>query len=321
VLARRLYRRTPAELAGALGRDLLVRVGAAACAWGSMVLIAWIAAFARAVLGQGWSGFRTLDAVALANASMEAGRYEAGLVAVLAVWAAWLLGTPTGYTTAFRGAAVAAAALGALDFAPPSFLVTSKVAGLARGLAQITRSWNGIALLIVSVAAAYLLQRGALAVFGQLDQFSAVRGQRPTRTARFLLVAVVLLLATWSGAVVWLAGHPHGDAAAAGARAGLALSGCLPALAVVAVLVTTSDKAHKWLLPVASSAAVLGAVVADAWPLPRDLTVSFGRGDLERMGTALGGDGLWVALFACVPACLLAAYLMAPVRPVRGARF
>ena len=307
-------------MAGALGGDFLVRLGAVACTWGSMVLTAWIAAFARAVLGSGWSGFRTLDGAALANAAMRAGQYEAGLVAVLAVWAALLLLTPTGYATAFRGATVAAAALGALDFAPPSFLVTSKVAGLARGLAQFSRSWNGIALLIGSVAGAYLLYRAALAVFGRLDRFSAVRAERPTRTARFLLVVVGLLLATWSGAVVWLAAHPHGNAASSEARAGLVLSDCLLPLAVVALLVATSDKAHRWLLAVTPAAAVLGGV-ADVWALPRDLTVSFGRTELARMGTALGADALWVALFAGFPACLLAVYLMAPVRPVRGARF
>lgn len=314
LLARKLNRRIPAEVAASLTSVLLRRVGAAVCGFGSMVLFAWIAAFARAMLEHGWSGSRTLSAAALSNDSVQAGRVEGGLVPVLAVWAVLLLLTPSGYAIAFRGTAVAAGALGALDFSPPSFLVTPEVAGFARGLVQFTRSWNGILLLIVSVWAAYLLHRGALGVFRSLDEFSAGRRLRPARVVRVALALVVLVSATWSGTVVWLAAsHAHGDATSYGVRGGLVLSDYLLVLAVVAVFATGGGSAQGWLLALTPLAALLGAV-ANVSPLPHDLAYPIGREGLERIGLALGGGSLWAALFIGFPACLLGVYLMAPVR-------
>ena len=101
-------------MAAAVAKTLLARAWAAASAFGSMILLAWIAAFARAVFEHGWSGFRTLGGDSLSSASMQAARHEGDLVPVLAVWGALLFFTPSGFTIAFRGAAVAAAALGAL---------------------------------------------------------------------------------------------------------------------------------------------------------------------------------------------------------------
>ena len=48
LLERRLYRSRPADVAAAVAKTLLARAWAAACVFGSMVLLAWIAAFARA---------------------------------------------------------------------------------------------------------------------------------------------------------------------------------------------------------------------------------------------------------------------------------
>ena len=114
LLARRLRRRTAGELAGAAAVVVATRVWAAACAFCAMVLVAWLAAFARALSWHGWSGFRSLSAAGLSGATARAGGYEAGLVPVLAVWAALLLLVPAGYAIAYRAALAAAAALGAL---------------------------------------------------------------------------------------------------------------------------------------------------------------------------------------------------------------
>ena len=175
----------------------------------------------------------------MSGATAQAGRYEAGLVPVLALWAALLLLVPAGYAIAFRAAALAAAVLGALDFSPPSFRVTPWVAGFARGLAQLSRSWNGVLLLVASLAArGFPLYRGALGVFGRLGQFSAGRLRRPGPVTRFVIALVVLLSATWTGTVVWLAAsHAHGGPTAYGSRGGLLQGDYLLALAVAAVLV------------------------------------------------------------------------------------
>lgn len=330
LLQRKLYRGTPADLATALAKGLLIRTCAAACAFASMVLIAWIAAFARAVLEHGWSGFRTLGAAALSSATMQAARYERNLIPVLVVWAAFLLLAPVGYTIAFRSAAVAAGALGALNFTPPSFLVTPESAGFARGVAQFTQSWNGILLLVVSVPVAYLLHQGALSVFDRLDQWSVVRRMQrhaaspiqvlAAQACRIVLALVVLLVATWSGTVVWLAAsHTHGGAVLYGLRGGLVLSDYLLALGVVAVLVAHTQSAQGWLLIAMPLAASLGAA-AKVSPVPHDLIFSVARGELARVGTVWGGGSLWGALFVGFPACLFGVYLMARVRPVGGRR-
>src|ERR1700733_11708478 len=88
LLERKLYRKTAAGVTADLVTCVLIRTGAAILAFGSMTLIAWVAAFAHQVLARGWSGFRTLDATELSTASVLATNYEGGLVPVLAVWAA-----------------------------------------------------------------------------------------------------------------------------------------------------------------------------------------------------------------------------------------
>ncbi len=336
LLERRLYRSRPADVAAALAKTMLARAWAAACAFGSMILIAWIATFARAVFAHGWSGFRTLGGDSLSTASMQAARYEGDLVPVLAVWAALLLFTPSGFTIAFRGAAVAAAVLAALDFSPPRFVITPGIAGLARGLTQFSRSWNGILFLIASVVVAYLLFHGAVSVFERLDRFSDGRTRRPARAGRpkpwprarparlviygglactLAVAVVVLLLACWSGAVVWLAAsHAHGDASSYGLRGALLAASYLPILVIVAVLVTSSACAHNWLLAAAPLAALVGTT-GDVWRVPRDLSLSVGHGELERIAASWGGGSLAAALFIGFPACLVGVYLVARVRP------
>jgi len=314
-LRARLRRRPAAEVASALARVLLTRAWAAACAFCAMTLIAWLGAFARALLRHGWDGFRTLSAAGLSDATAQAGRYEAGLVAVLAVWATLLLLVPAGYAIAFRAAAVAAAALGALNFAPPPFLVTSWVAGFAGGLARLSRSWNGIALLVASLAAFFLLYRGALGTFSRLGEFSAGRTRQPALATRFVLALVVLLSAAWSGAVVWLAAsHAHGDVTSFGSRGGLVQGDYLLALAAAALLVADSGSARARLLAVTPLAALLGCFAHDL-PVPHDLVSSAALTDLERAGAWWGGGSLWAALFVGFPLCLLGVYLVARVRP------
>lgn len=321
LLARKLHRRTAAEVVTELASGLLIRTWAAACAFCSMVLIAWLAAFARALFRHGWTSFRTLSAAGLSDATTQAGRYEADVVPVLAVWAALLLLVPAGYAIAFRAAAVAAGVLGALDFSPPSLLVTPWFAGFARGLAQFSRSWNGILLLVASVLAAFLLYRGALGAFERLGQFSAGRTRRPAPVTRFVLALVVLLSATWSGTVVWLAAsHAHGDTTSYGLRGGLVQGDYLLALAVVGVLVAGSNSTQGWLLAVTPLAALLGACANDL-PVPHELVSSAGRADLERAGAWWSGGSLWAALFVGFPLCLLGVYLVARVRPGRGSYF
>lgn len=324
------------DVAAAVTKTLLARVWAAACAFGSMILIAWIAAFTRAVFQHGWSGFRTLGGDSLSSASMQAARYEGGLVPVLAVWAALLFFTPSGFTIAFRGAAVAAAALGALDFSPPRFIVTSGTAGFARGLTQFSRSWNGILFLIASVVVAYLLLHGAVSVFERLDRFSDRRTRRPARAGRpkawrrarparlaiyggaagrLAVALVVLVLACWSGAVVWLAAsHAHGDVTSYGLRGALLATSYLPILVIVALLVTSSGDAHNWLLAAVPLAALLGTT-GNVWRVPRDLSLSLGHGELGRIAALWGGGSLAAALFVGFPACLVGVYVAARVRP------
>jgi hypothetical protein len=314
LLVRKLRRRTTEEVAAALAGGLIVRALAAACAFCSMALIAWLAAFAREVFRHGLTGFRTLSAAGLSHATAQAGRYEAGLIPVLAVWAALLLFAPAGYAIAFRAAALAAAVLGALDLSPPSFRVTPWTAGFARGLVQLSRSWSGVLLLVASLAAAFLLYRGALGVFERLGQFSAGRLRRPAPVTRFLLALVVLLSAAWTGTVVWLAAsHAHGDATSYGSRGGLVQGDYLLALAIAALLVAGSGSTQGRLLVVTPLAALLGAFASDL-PVPHELVWSAGRADLERAGAWWGGGSLWAALFVGFPLCLLGIYLVARVR-------
>ena len=167
-------------------------------------------------------------------------------------------------------------------------------------------------LLSVIITGAYLLHHGALRVFNRLVEFSAKRTLRPSRAIRFAFALVVLLSATWSGTVVWLAASER-DATSYGTRGGLVLSDYLLALTTVAVLVASSENAQGWLLAWTPLAAVLGAV-ANVSPIPRDLMFSVDREGLERIGGAFGGGSLWAALFIGFPACLLGLYLMAPVR-------
>ena len=303
-----------------LVKCVLIRAGAAILALGSMTLTAWVGAFARQVLARGWSGFRTLDAAELSNASMLATRYESGLVPVLAVWAALLLLAPLGRVTAFRAAAGAAGAVGALHLVPPSFVITPAFTGFARWLADVTRPWDGIWMLVASVPAAFVLYRGALSVFGHLDQLSPGRIPRRTLTppalvyaARAACVAItflVLLAATWTGTVVWLATSPaHGGTATYGA----VVSDYLLLLGIVAVCAACSTSAQGWLTAVIPLAAWLGAA-ANVAPLPHDLAFAAWPGEAARVAALWGGDSLWGALFVGFPVCLAGVYLVGALR-------
>jgi hypothetical protein len=249
---------------------------------------------------------------------------------VLIVWAALLMLVPIGYALVFRAGAVAAGMLGALDFSPPSFLVTREVAGFSRGLVRFTHSWNAIWLLIASAVVAYLLHHGALTVFDRLDQFPSRRTRLPAPGTPFrvyasrawcaVLALLVLLTATWTGTVVWLAAsRAHGDATSYGWRGGLGLGEYLFASVVAALLVAYSRSGHGWLI-VAMPVAALAGAVTNVFRVPRDLVFPAGSRALERIVTASGGGSLWAALFVGFPACLLGAYLVARGRPLQEQR-
>ena len=115
--------------------------------------------------------------------------------------------------------------------------------------------------------------------------------------------------------MVWLAAsHAHGDASSYGLRGALLAASYLPILVIVAVLVTSSACAHNWLLAAAPLAALVGTT-GDVWRVPRDLSLSVGHGELERIAASWGGGSLAAALFIGFPACLVGVYLVARVRP------
>ena len=160
-LERKLYRRSRADLAGVLGRIIAIRLYSATACLISMVLVARIGAFARAISAH--DGKTVKDP----GRSHSAGRVHASeqvrrpAASPSFSWAVLLLLTPPGYTAAFRAAAITAGALGYLNFIPPHFPVTTEVAAISRWLST-AGSRSFIPYLIASIAAAWALQYSAV---------------------------------------------------------------------------------------------------------------------------------------------------------------
>jgi hypothetical protein len=324
----KLARRTGAEVAGEILRVCVVRAFSAAACLSSMLLAAWVGAFAQVITAHGWSGFRALDGKSLLLASAQASRYQGDLVPVLICWAALLLLTPTGYALAWRAAPVTAGVLGFLEFSPPSFPVTTWVGAMSRWLVRFDYHWraDGIAVFIASVAAAYVLQSYAPGVFLRLGRFRSRPGRRSLtgsgsgdlvrRACATLLVLLVLLLVTWVATVVRLAAsHPGtgGLEMSFGFQGGLYQSKYLLVLAFIAVCLAQAYSVEYWLIVAAALTACYG-LAPHAVTFPSMLEFPVGRGELTRLGAAWGAGSLWAALFLYVPAVVLGIYLTARLR-------
>jgi hypothetical protein len=301
LLKRKLSRRAPAQYASAAARVVVIRAWSAGLCLVAMLLLAWAGAFVRAVSAQHWQSLKTLDGTALVHVSQQAGGCQSRLFPVLFSWAMLLLLTPAGFFLAFRAAAVAAGILGCLDFAPPSFWVTSKVAPVTDWLMRTDKSWSrfGMPYLLVSVAAAYVLLSVSATAFGGLDLVSC-RARRARygvssasafiRKCGAVVVALVVLLATvWAAADVRRAlGAPAGGAG------GQYIWRDVVIAAVLAVLVCQVTSSDRWLTAVALLAAVYVLVpdtLTHAWP-------------------AWGAGSLRAALFGYVPGSMLGTYLV-----------
>ena len=320
-LSRKLSRRTWADFAIVAGKVVAIRLYAAAACLVSMLLLAWAGAFARAVGAHGWHAFRTLDGTTLVAASAEAARYQACLLPVLLSWAVLLVLTPTGYTIAFRMAAVAAGILGYMHLSPPSFWVTTRVAAVSHWLVRVGGR-GGVWYLVVAIAAAYVLLSSAVVVFGRLDHL-----RRGTRRASYPgslssdpirklcaagLILLGLLAVTWAATVVRLAAS-GADRPNAGVSYGLQgavyQSKYLFVLILIAVAVSRLTAAGTWLV-VAVALTTWYSLAPGASPLPSFLDISACRGQLIHIGTAWGAGTLWAALFVFIPAAVLGMYLV-----------
>ena len=323
-LSRKLSRRTRADFAVVAGKVIAIRLYAAAACFISMLLLAWAGAFAGAVGAHGWRAFRTLDGTTLVTASTQAARYQAGLLPVLLSWAVLLLLTPTGYTIAFRMAAVAAGILGYLRFSPPSFLVTTKVAAMSHWLVRVGGR-GGVLYLVVALATAYVLLSGAVGVFGRLDHLRRRVRRAPyagppsddpiSKLCAAALILLVLLAVTWAATVIRLAAS-GADRPGAGISYGLQgavyQSKYLIVLILIAVAVSRLAAPGTWLI-VAVAVTTWYSLAPGTLPLPPALEISVGRGQLIHIGTAWGADTLWAALFVFIPAAVLGMYLVGRV--------
>jgi hypothetical protein len=324
-LERKLSRRTRADSAGVVFKVCAIRIYSAAACFISMLLVAWVGAFARAVSAHDWQAFRILDGTTLITVSAQAGRYQGYLLPVLLSWAVLLLLTPTGYTVAFRAAVLAAGILGYLDFSPPSFWVTARVTAMSHWFISFDDYWSrhAIPFLIFSIGAAYVLQYSAVSMFEQLDQLPIKPGRESygesssldllRKPCAMLLVLLVLLSVTWAATVIRLAAS-HASILSPeisyGFQGGLYQSRYLLVLAIIAACFPQIYNVENWLIAAVVLTALYG-LAPNALPFPSILEISAGRGQLARIGTAWGGGSLWAALFIFTPAIIFGIYLVA----------
>lgn len=319
-LDRKLSRRTRADFARMTFKVVAIRLySAAACAI-SMLLTAWLGAFARNVSAHDWHVFRTLDGTTLLVASTQADRYQADLLPVILCWAALLLLTPRGYTFAFRAAAVAAGILGYLRFSPPSFLVTTRVSAVSRWLIRFDGRAT-IPYLVLVIALVYVLLSSAANTFGHLDQLRKSPHRVPhdeLYSAEFIrrlcaipLIMLVLLSAIWAVTVVRLASS---GASFPGVEISYSFQGKLYPylflLVLISVAVSRINNGGNWLI----AAVILTTwynLVPSALAFPSILEISADRTQLIHISTAWGSDSLWAALFIFIPAVVLGIYLVA----------
>jgi hypothetical protein len=287
-----------------------------------MVLAAWIGAFARAVSAHDWLTFRALDPTTLVTLSGQAGRYQGDLLPVLFAWAALLLLTPAGYTTAFRAAVLMAGTLGYLHLSPHSFFVTGRVTWISHWLIRSDGHYYGIAFVLLSIAAAYVLQSSAINVFGRLNNLRNKPGRQPRRRsssgdpARMLgatlLILVVLLSVIWAATVIRLsasgASTPTTETSY-GARAGSYQAEYLFVLIFIAVCVSAFTRG-RYSPIVAVVLTALYGLAPNILALPTALEITPVRAQFTRIGTAWGADSLWAALFIFIPVVILGIYFV-----------
>ncbi|HET9081590.1 MAG TPA: hypothetical protein VFO01_13910 [Trebonia sp.] len=324
LLERKLYRRTRADLARVAGKVVAIRLYSAAACFISMLLAAWVGAFARVVSAHDWHTFRTLDGATLITVSAKAGRYQGYLLPVLLAWAIILLLTPIGYTFAFRTAAVASGILGYLHLSPPAFWVTARVTAVSHWLARFDNDGSrySILFLISSIGVAYVLQQSAVRMFEHLDQLPTRPGREPHGSSSplgllrkpfaMLLILLVLESVTWAATVIRLAAagaSTFGSGMSYGLQGGLYQSRYLLVLAIIAVILPRLDDAENW-LAVAVALTALYGLAPDVLPFPSILGTAAARRELTRIGTAWGDGSLWAALFVFIPASMFGVYLV-----------
>lgn len=322
VLKHKLSRRTRADFAGMVFKGVAIRLYSAAACFISMLLVAWVGAFARIVSANDWRVFRALDGRTLLTASAQAARYQGSLLPVLILWAVLLLLTPTGYTLAFRSAAMAAGILGFLHFSPPSFLITTRVTAVSHWLSTFS-GHGAVPYLILAIAMAYVLLSSAVGAFGRLDDVHRKAHRVPyggpssfdftRRMCAVPLILLVLLSVTWAVTVVRLAASGAsrpGAEISYGLQGGLYQSKYLLVLVILSIAVSRITIDRKWLI-VAVILAALYSLAPGALPFPSTLEISAGKGQLIHIGTAWGPDSLWAALFIFIPAVVLGIYLVA----------
>lgn len=317
---RELYRGTSAGFAAVAAKAIAIRLYSAASCFITMLLLAWVGAFARAVSAHDWHVFRTLSGTTMLAASTQADRYQSYLLPVFLCWAAFLLLTPRGYTVTFRAAAVAAGVLGYLKFVPPSFAVTRRTTGISHWLIRFDGRAS-ILYLVAAIAVAYVLQSSAVSTFGRLDQLRKNTGYVPygessslyliRKACATVLVFLVLLSVTWAATVIRLAAagaSTRGPGMSYGFQGGVYQSRYLLVLALIAVLLPHVYDAGKWLVAAAALTALYG-LAPDALVFPSPLAISAGRGELTHLGAAWGNDALWAALYLFIPAAMFGIYL------------
>ena len=327
VLEWRLYRKSWSDVVRVPVRVVSIRLYVAAMCLISMVLMAWIGAFTRELVGQDWHTSTILSSATLLAAAEWARGFQGALFPVLLVWAGMLLLTPNGFTVAFRAAAVAAGALGYLYFLPPAFPVTSKVAGVSRWLDQ-AGGHPFVLYFVGSVTLAALLQLHAGRTFRRLHPVNPASfeghpyGLLACRLCVMPLILGMLLATVWAAAVIRLAaadGSLPGHGASYGLRAALVQDKYLFVLALIAVLIAQLTTNDKWLIAAVALAAVYG-LLPDTGPFrigttrfflfPRTLEFTAWHRELTRIGTAWGASTLWAALFLLVPGVVLGIYLV-----------
>jgi hypothetical protein len=325
LLRRKLSRRSGRSFAGELVGALARRIIAAACCFISLLIIAWLAAFARAISAGGWNAFKTLNEGNLIAASHQAAGSQVDLLPVLITWAVLLIATPAGDGLAFRAAAILAGILGYLHFAPPPFLVTPWVSRFSGRLFSAEIHRNDLANVVVIwilLAMALLLQRAALGLcrgladlrFRPVVRFPARTppGRRVRHLCAALMIALALLLVVWAGTVIRLAafqGVSTGDLGSYGSQGGLEQGRYLLVIALITALVLKSRNPRN-----ALCAAVL--LVAAVILVPRLLSISSAlqvpllTSQLAGVGREWGTDSLWAALFAYIPLIVCATHLV-----------
>jgi hypothetical protein len=327
-VARKLSRRTRADFMGVVLRVFTIRVYSAVACLISMLLVAWVAALARAVSARNWQAFKTLDGATLLAAAAQADRYQGYLLPVFLSWAVLLLLTPPGYTIAFRAMAVAAGIMGYLHFSPPSFAVTTRVTAISHWLINFYDR-AVIVYLILAIIVSFVLQSSAASAFRNLDYLrknpplappyrsSAVNLIR--RLCRIPLILLVLLSVTWAVTVVRLAASGAsgpGTEISRGLQGAVYQSKYLLLLVLLSVFISLITNSERWLI----AAVILttwGGLAPGTLHLPSALDISAGRAQLIHVGTEWGANSLWAALFVFVPVVILGMYFAARLARIR----